>query len=99
MGSQVTVADDDWVRSHDEARELFRYTVPGATVVVEPLEGARDLTPQTRRITLVLDAAPDFATACQDLYVLPFLGRPMQARVRALAERGWEALRRHRLKE
>lgn len=95
MGSQVTVKDDDWVRSHDEARELFRYTAIGATVVVEPLT-AEDLTPATRRFTVVLDAAPDFATSCQDIYVLPFLGAPMQARLRSLCTRAWEALRRHR---
>ena len=91
---KVTVPDDDWVRTHDEARELLRYTALGATVVIEPVEVEHS--PESRRFTVVLDAAPDFATSSAEIYSLPCLARPIQRRVRTLCERAWEALRRHR---
>lgn len=90
----VTVPDDDWIRSHDEAEQLLRYACLGATVVIEPIHGER--VPESRRFTVVLDAAPEFATSCQEIYSLPALGGPIARRARTLCDRAVEALRRHR---
>lgn len=90
----VMMVDDGWVRTHDEMRELLRYTAIGATVVIERIEVEH--APDARRFTVVLDAAPDFATSCAEIYSLPCLAEPMQLRLRNLCERAWEALRRHR---
>jgi hypothetical protein len=94
MIDAVTVPDDDWIRSHDEARELLRYACLGATVIVEPI--AREHQPSMRRWTVVLDGAEQLATSSVEIYALPCLGAPLARRARNLCDAAQEALRRHR---
>lgn len=89
----VTVKADDWVRSHDEVREVLRYAAIGATAIVEPVSPER---PQDGQWTLVLDAAPHHAVSARDLYSLPILGEPLQRRAAELLAAAGEALRRAR---
>lgn len=92
--SQVTVIDDQWIRTHDEARDLLKYSVIGATVVIERVE--REHCPETRAFTVVLDGATDFATSVADCYSLPCLAGPLARRARDLADKGTKTLAAHR---
>ncbi len=96
MIGTVTVPDDDWVRSHEEARQLLRYACLGATVIVEPVE--REHQPSMGRWTVVLDAAETLATSSAEIYALPCLGAPLARRARTLCNDAQDALRRHRRK-
>lgn len=93
---RVTVTDDDWVRSHEEVRQLLHYACLGATVIVEPIE--REHQPSMGRWTVVLDAAETLATSSAEIYALPCLGAPLAHRARNLCNDAQEALRRHRRK-
>lgn len=86
----VTVIDDDWVRTHDEARDLLRYAALGATVIIERVQ--REHTPDVRQFAIVLDAAPGHAVSAADAYSLPCLAKPLALRARALCDRGRESL-------
>lgn len=86
----VTVIDDDFIRTHDEAAELLRYTALGATVIIERVQ--REHTPDVRQFSIVLDAAPNHALGAADAYSLPCLATPLAKRVRALCDRGRESL-------
>lgn len=77
----ITVADDDIVRTHDEARELLRYAAIGAQVLLEP---CRPPAPDWRRFTVVLDFAPHHATSAADSYSLPCQAGPLARRAREL---------------
>lgn len=92
----VTVRDDDWIRTHDEAEQLLRYACLGATVIVERVE--REHQPSMRRWTVVLDAAEQLATSAVEIYALPCLGAPLARRARNLCNAAQDALRRHRRK-
>ena len=91
---RVTVIDDQWVRTHDEARDLLRYAALGATVILEPLREGRS--PDARSYTLVLDGAVDYALSVADAYSLPCLAGPLAARARALCDTATRALAAHR---
>lgn len=86
----VTVVDDDWIRTHDEARDALRYAAIGATVVIERVQ--REHSPESRMFTLVLDAAPGHAVSAADAYSLPCLAAPLMRRARDLCERGRKSL-------
>lgn len=86
----VTVIDDDWIRTYDEARDLLKYAALGATVIIERVQ--REHTPDTRMFTVVLDAAPGHAVSAADAYALPCLAAPLARRARDLCERGRASL-------
>jgi hypothetical protein len=84
----VMAKDDGWVRSHEEAATLMRYSALGATVIIDPLVTAQskrpDMLSATRQFTLVLDAAPYLAVNARDFYTLPCKANRLGARVREL---------------
>ncbi|MBL0219652.1 MAG: hypothetical protein IPQ07_38030 [Myxococcales bacterium] len=86
----MTVIDDDWIRTHDEARDALRYAALGATVIIERVQ--REHTPDTRSFTVVLDAAPNHAVSAADAYSLPCLAAPLMRRARTLCDRARQSL-------
>lgn len=86
----VTVIDDDWIRTHDEARDALKYSAIGATVIIERIE--REHTPEVRQFTVVVDAAPGHAVSAADAYALPCLAEPLMRRVRTLCDRARTSL-------
>jgi len=86
----VTVVDDDWIRTHDEARDALRYAAIGATVVIEL--PAREHVPETRMFTIVVDAAPGHSVSAADAYSLPCLAAPLMRRARTLCDRARRSL-------
>jgi hypothetical protein len=89
----MKVDDEGLVRTHDAARELLRYAVPGATVVIEPVWPPH---PTARQWAMVLDAAPSHAVQAFDTYTLPVTAESLYRRARTLAEEGLRSLAEHR---
>lgn len=89
----MSTDNDGLVRTHDAARELLRYAVPGATVVIEPVWPPA---PNARQWAMVLDAAPTHAVQAFDTYSLPVPADVLYRRARTLAEEGLRSLATHR---
>lgn len=90
----IHALDDGWVRTHEEASQLLRYTALGATVLFDPLKRAKvqRAVDATREFTLVLDGAPHHAVNDLDMYTLPCKAAALQRRVRTLCDQARAAL-------
>ncbi len=93
----VTVCDDGWLRTHDDAHSLLKYVALGATVMYPRLGKAKtlDALGATREFLVVLDGAPGFSVNSRDLYSLPCRADALALRVRAICDAGKRALARH----
>lgn len=87
----IQAVDEELVQTHDAARELLKYAVPGATVVIEPVWPPH---PNARMWTLVLDSAPHHAVQALDTYTLPVRADALYRRARTLAEDGARSIAR-----
>ena len=76
---------NDWVHSHDGARQVLTYSGLGATVLIEPLPRSERASTReaSRQFTMVLDAAPEHATGAFDVYTLPVRARDLSRMVTA----------------
>lgn len=88
MAELVTAPDDGWLRTHDEARELLTYAVPGARVTLAPVAGPG--TPkgaaQARRYQITVRRIGHDPLPTADTYTLPCLAEPLARRARELAD-------------
>jgi hypothetical protein len=94
----ITASDNGWVRTHDEAETLLRYSALGATVVYDPLRRSKnkEAIQRTREFSIVLDSAPSHAINHLDMYTLPVRASHLTSRVVALCNNAVESLRKHR---
>lgn len=91
----ITIRDDDWIRTHDEAAQLLRYAIPGARVEVEPIrearEGDNDTRQAARRFRITVERIGREPMSTADIYALPCLGEPLARRARELADHAAKA--------
>lgn len=82
------VDGDDWVTTHDGARELLTYAVPGARVRLSPvaLPGTREANAKARRYQITVPRLGREPVETADLYTLPCLAGPLARRARQLAD-------------
>ena len=94
----ITASDNGWVRTHEEAETLLRYSALGATVVYDPLKKShsRDALARTREFSIVLDSAPSYAINHLDMYSLPVRASHLVSRVVTLCNNAVESIRKHR---
>lgn len=80
--------DDDWIHTHDSARELLTYAVPGARVKLSPvaLPGTTAGNAKARRYQITVRRLGRDPIETADLYTLPCLAAPLARRARALAD-------------
>jgi hypothetical protein len=64
----ITATDDGWIRTHDEAQALLRYSAIGARVEFSRIAEGRE---QTRRYTITVDRMGGKADAVRGMYSLP----------------------------
>lgn len=84
---------DEWITTHDAARELLSYATIGASVIIEPIWPP---SPAARQWALVLDAAPQDTPSRGEVYSLPCRAADLARRARTLASDAYAALNRRR---
>jgi hypothetical protein len=83
----ITAADDGWVRTQDDLRDLLTYAVPGARVQLAPIPGdpRPETVRRTRRVVLSLDRVGG-RLETTDLVSLPVRAEDLARRARQLAD-------------
>ncbi len=93
MHNPIMAPDDGWLRTHDEARDLLTYAVPGARVTFSRVArpGTQQGNAQARRFQITVRRVGREPLETFDLYTLPCLAEPLARRARELADHALRA--------
>lgn len=81
----ITVNNDDRVRSHEEALQVLRYAVPGASVELHHVK-SQPGSERFRSYTIHLQTIGFLPVTTGDLYSLPCRASSIASRAKELAE-------------